>query len=141
MDDTLTLTFFLSEGPTPTEHRSQILPAAILWYKPITQAFDAELEDLGVGDLLNNPRVVGLQASWVDDYDDAHEPVLTASGLILALADDDDQASFTSLEAETLRPNAITVPHFKEGVQLAEWIVNYMLENVYNQDQDEDNNP
>jgi hypothetical protein len=137
VEDTLTITFFLSDGATPNGDRSILLPMATLMFEPQHVRFDPNLEDMGVGFLLDDPDVVAVDVAWVDDYEDSLEPVLTMTGLYFIEGTTRQLAE--SRAASDLKTRSVDAPYFERGVQITEWIVTYMQENVYNQDQDDDN--
>jgi hypothetical protein len=139
VDDTLTITFLLAPGKTSDgTARSQILPAATLWLDTHRIRFDPMLEDMGVGNLLDDPNVVALDVAWVDDYEDTSDPVLTAMGV--HYANNDGRPDAVAHSTNESRPRAVNTPYYPRGVQLVEWITQYMQENVYNQDSDQESN-
>src|SRR5688572_22095746 len=96
------------------------------------------LEDMGVGNLLDDPSVVALDVAWVDDYDDTSDPILTAMGI--HYADNKDRPDVVAHSTNESRPRAVKTPYYERGIQIVEWIVMYMQENVYNQDSDQESN-
>ena len=139
MDDTLTITFLLASGKTAKgEDRALILPAASLWAEALKIRFDPNLEDMGVGFLLDDPTVVALDTAWVDDYEDTTDPVLTATAIYYITQSERPSAAQHSIN--DVKARAVAAPYFERGVQIVEWLVGYMEENVYNQDTDEDKN-
>lgn len=137
MEDTLTITFFLAGGKTVNGDRSLILPASTLWFVPQSIRFDPNLEDMGVGFLLDDPTVVAIDVAWVDDYEDSLEPVLAATAIYYA--EESQHEAQEARNPDDLRPRGIDAPYYEMGVQITEWIVGYMQEHVYNQDMDDDN--
>ncbi|MBX3065416.1 MAG: hypothetical protein KF726_20745 [Anaerolineae bacterium] len=139
MDDTLTITFFLAGGKTPQGNRLTLTFGGSLWLEEKQISFDPGKEDMGVGLLLNDPLVVAVDVAWVDDYDDTKEPVLMATGLYFSR---DPQAdAMLDGKAAEFRYRRVNAPYYESGIQIVEWIVQYMQENVYNQDVDADNRP
>lgn len=139
MDDTLTITFMLAPGKTlKGEGRTALLPVSILWVEAMKIRFDPALEDMGVGNLLDDPNVVAVDVAWVDDYDDTSDPVLTATALYCI--DNADHPEATAYSIADSQPRAVNAPYYERGVQIVEWIVQYMTENVYNQDSNEEAN-
>lgn len=123
-DDSLTITFKIDN------RRYE----GTLWHVGINQPFDPALEDLGVGFKLEQPDLIAVDVAWLDDYDDKHEPVLAASALYYAL----EPADPASLRAEpqdtwNVLQESIHIPGtISGGGRIAEWIVTYMTDNVYN---------
>lgn len=139
MDDTLTITFFLAGGSTPKGSRASLTLGGAIWLQTKKIPFDPQVEDMGIGFLLDDPRVIAVDIAWVDDYEDTKEPILTATGLYFA-HDPQVDAMFDGKAAE-LTERRVNAPYYESGIQIVEWIVNYMQENVYNQDVDADNDP
>lgn len=131
MNENLTITFVLAPGQTPTGHRAEHLTAFVR-HDPIQAAIDPNSEDLGVGTLLNDHEVIGVLMSWLDDYDDNQQPILAITGMhkVSALGVSETQPGLTVLA------EAVQVPYFEAGTQVAEWIAQYMRDNVYHDGMD-----
>jgi len=139
VDDTLTITFLLAPGKTSDgTARSTILPAATLWMETQKIRFDPTLEDMGVGNLLDDPTVVALDVAWVDDYEDTSDPILTATAIHYTTGDERPDA--VSFSIDDTSPRAVKAPYYERGVQIIEWVVQYMQDNVYNQDSNQETN-
>jgi hypothetical protein len=139
VDDTLTITFVLATGQTALgADRALILPAALLWTEAHKIRFDPTLEDMGVGFMLDDPNIVAVDIAWVDDYEDTSDPVLTATSLYFV--DNTERPSSDARDFSDLRLHAVDVPYYASGVQVIEWIVNYMQNDVYHQDRNQESN-
>jgi hypothetical protein len=131
MDDTLTITFVLAGGKTPQGNRQSVNSAEYLWYEEASQDFDPMLEDFGVGNKLNDPTIVAVNVSWVDDYDDTEKPFMNVTGFFHTTNTSD--AILDAKPTREFMPRAVTVPNYPTGIQIIEWIVGYMQNNVYHQ--------
>ena len=131
MDDNLTIIFVLSSGQTPDGHREEHLTTFVR-HEPITVHIDPNKEDLGVGTLLNDPEIVGVYVTWLDDYNDNNEPILAVTGThrVTPLGSNDAKP------AVEIMASAIRVPYLPDGTQIGEWIAQYMRDNVYHDGMD-----
>jgi hypothetical protein len=127
MDDSLTILFCLANGKTPRGERPGWNVTTFVKREEVEQRVDQSREDLGVGSVLDDPTIVAVQGTWLDDYDDNDNPILALTGLYrpVALGTSDAQSAVTTLN------DAVEVPYLPTGTQVAEWIATYMIDNVY----------
>jgi hypothetical protein len=93
---------------------------------------DPTRADLGIGSLLDDPDVILVNVSWLDDYGDQHEPVLAVTGVYRPCHLGQPNAS----PAVEITPSAVRVPYHPTGAQIMEWIATYMRDNVYHDGMD-----
>jgi hypothetical protein len=127
MDDNLSILFLLEEGETSKGKREACGVTSFLRHEAIEVRIDPSREDLGVGALLDDPEVVAVHATWLDDYDDNQEPILAITRIfrVAQMGTENAQAALP------LIPSAIRVPHHPTSTQIVEWIATYMRDNVY----------
>jgi hypothetical protein len=127
MDDSLTILFCLANGKTPRGERGGWNVTTFVQCETVEERVDQSREDLGVGTLLDDPAIVAVQATWLDDYDDNNNPILAVTGLYrpVALGTANAQAAVTTFT------DAVEVPYLPTGTQITEWIATYMIDNVY----------
>jgi hypothetical protein len=131
MDDTLSITFTLAAGKTPNGERQPMRGGEPLWYRSVDARIDPDKEDLGVGSILESPDILAADFAWVDDYDDSRKPYLALLGTYCA--GDPPSGDAEKYRRSEVRPSAVDVPYYASGTRIAEWIVQYMQDNVYHQ--------
>jgi hypothetical protein len=127
MDDSLTILFLLANGKTPRGERSGWNVTTFVKREEVEHRIDQSREDLGVGSLLDEPAIMAVQATWLDDYDDNNHPILAITGLFRPVGLGTPGAE---LAMTTLR-DTVEVPYLATGTQITEWIATYMIDNVY----------
>ncbi len=132
MDDSLTIPFLLAEGQTPQGDRADWHIATFVRRDPVEVRIDPHRQDLGVGTLFDDPDIIAVNATWLDDYDDEHHPILAVTGLYRPGA----LGSADARPAIAIMPSAIRVPYFPTSAQIMEWIATYMRDNVYHDGMD-----
>ena len=131
MNENLTIIFVLASGQTPTGHRVEHITSFVR-HDVVSANIDPTREDLGVGTLLNDHEIIGVHMTWLDDYDDNHEPILAVTGThrIAPLGSADVRPALQVMSS------AVPVPYFADGTQVVEWIAQYMRDNVYHDGMD-----
>jgi hypothetical protein len=132
VDDSLTIRFLLPEGQTSQGKRSEWSIITFLSQETVEAQVDPTREDLGIGPLLEDPNIILVNVSWLDDYGDQHEPILAVTGIFRSCRLGHPNAS-PALEITT---SAVRVPYHPSGAQLMEWIATYMRDNVYHDGMD-----
>ncbi len=132
MNDNLTIRFLLPEGKTAQGKRSEWTVVTFLNQETVEVRIDPTREDLGIGSLLDDPDVVLVNVSWLDDYGENHEPILAVTGLFRPCQLGHPKAC----PAVEITPSAIRVPYHPTGPQIMEWIATYMRDNVYHDGMD-----
>lgn len=130
MKDTLTVTFLLAGGPTAQGHRSEWHLIEFVQHESTDARLDTSREDLGIGAILDHPEVIAVNVSWVDDYSDQQEPVLSITGVHRVVKVGSPEAKL----AAELERSAVKVPYHPTGPEVMEWIAAYMRDNVYHQE-------
>jgi hypothetical protein len=127
MDDSLTIRFLLPEGQTAQGKRSEWTIVTFVTQETVEARIDPSRQDLGIGTLLDDPDVIAVNATWLDDYDDNQQPILAVTALYRPCRIGHPNAC----PAIEVTPSAIRVPYHPTGAQLMEWIATYMRDNVY----------
>src|SRR5438128_4033834 len=81
MDDNLTIRFLLPEGHTSKGKRSEWTIVTFVIQEAVEARIDPSREDLGIGTLLDDPNVIAVNATWLDDYGDKQEPILAVTAV------------------------------------------------------------
>jgi hypothetical protein len=130
--DTVTILFSLAHGATPRGKRAEWNIISHLQHHPLEVHIDPNREDFGLGDMLDDPEIIGVHVAWLDNYGDNQEPILAVTGLYRPAHSGSSDAKM----ALNVMPAAIKVPALPSSAHIAEWIATYMRDNVYHDSRD-----